>query len=70
MVELRGMIRRMVVIKKEKMMSRIKTTEHTVMEMMRNKGKTVEPMGVVRRIIVMKKKQMMSRIKKTKQTVK
>jgi hypothetical protein len=77
MVELRGMIRRMVLIKKKKMMRRIKTTkqtmmeiEQTVMEMMMNLGKTVELMGVVRRIVVMKKKQMMSWIKKTKQTVK
>jgi hypothetical protein len=70
MVELRGMIRRMVVMKKKKIMSPIKTTKQMVMEMMTNQGKTVELMGVVRMIVVMKKKQMMSWIKKTKQTVK
>ncbi len=76
-IMMRGMIRRIVVMKKKKMMSGIKTTkqmvleiEQTVMEMIMNLGKTVELMGVVRRIVVMKKKQMMSRIKKTKQTVK
>ncbi len=57
-------------MKKKKMMSRIKTMDQMVMEMMTNQGKMVELMGVVRRIVVMKKKQMMSRIKKTKQTVK
>jgi hypothetical protein len=76
-IMMRGIIKRMVVIKKKKLMSGIKTTkqtvmemEQTVMEMMTNLGKTVELMGVVRRIVMMKKKQMMSRIKKMKQRVK
>jgi hypothetical protein len=76
-VKLRRMIRRMVVMKKKKMMSQIKTTKQTamemeemVMEMMVSQGKMVELMVVERRIVVMKKKQMMSRIKKTKQMVK
>ncbi len=46
----------MVVMKKKKMMSQIKTTKQTVMEMMMNQGKRVELMGVVRMIVVMKKK--------------
>ncbi len=76
-IMMRGIIRRMVVMKKKKMMSRIKTTKQTVMEMeqmvmemMTNQGKTVELMVVERRIVVMKKKQMMSQIKKMKQMVK
>jgi hypothetical protein len=56
-------------MKKKKMMSRIKTTQQTVMEMMTNQGKMVELMGVVRRTVLMKKKKMMIWIKKTKQTV-
>ncbi len=56
MVELRGMIRRMAVMKKKMIMSRIKTTKQMVMEMMTNQGKMVELMGVVRMIVVMKKK--------------
>ena len=40
-VKLKGMIRRIIVMKKKKMMSQIKTTEQTVMEMMTNQGKMV-----------------------------
>jgi hypothetical protein len=69
MVELRGMMRRIVAMKEKKNWSQIKTTKQTVMEMMTNQGKMVELMGVVRMIAVMKKKQMMSWIKKTKQMV-
>jgi hypothetical protein len=59
-IMMREIIRRMVVMKKKKMMSRIKTSkqtvmeiEQTVMEMMTNQGKTVELMVVERRIAVM-----------------
>ncbi len=58
-MELRGLIRRMVVMKEKKMTSQIKTTKQMVMEMMMNHGKTVDLMEVVRRIVVMKKKKMM-----------
>jgi hypothetical protein len=67
-VKLRGMIRRMVVMKKKKMMSQLKTLKQMVMEMMTNQGKIVELMGVVTMIVVIKKKKMMSWIKKMKQT--
>ncbi len=74
-IMIRGTIRRMVVMKKKKMMSQIKTTKQTAMEidqtmeMMTNQGKTVKLMIVERRIVVMKKKQMIW-IKKMKQMVK
>ncbi len=38
----RGVVRRIVVMKSKKMMSRLKKKEQTLMEMMKNQGKTVE----------------------------
>ncbi len=39
LVELRGFVRRMVVMKKKKIMSQLKKKEQTMMEMMKNQGK-------------------------------
>jgi hypothetical protein len=39
LVELRGVVRRMVVMKQKKIMSQLKKKEQTIMEMMKNQGK-------------------------------
>ncbi len=78
LVELRGVVRRMVVMKKKKIMSRLKKKEQTMMEMMKNQGKKNEgngyggnggykrkPRPCVNNLVEQEKKPNLSRVYKT-----